>query len=158
MTTFNERPLRFEVTPEAVATIRNNRDSSAMDEHIIADLQYRSQVGEDKYFTVLTTFNGRNALRDAYEEFLDAYVYLTQYLLELEERGEYQKADEANEIYVELLYQIRSLAEMMDRETRPVGFLPSKSNEPLPIPFTENREQIGEYESFVSGLMSEDDE
>lgn len=48
-----------------------------------ADLEERAAVGVKRYGERLTTFNGRDALVDAYQEVLDLAVYLRQ---EIEER------------------------------------------------------------------------
>jgi hypothetical protein len=50
---------------------------------VIADMQARDSVGRQRYGTRLQPHNGRDALRDAYEEVLDLAVYLRQ---EIEER------------------------------------------------------------------------
>lgn len=49
-----------------------------------ADLAARVDVGTAEYGEPLTTHNGRNALRDAYEEALDLCLYLRQALTESE--------------------------------------------------------------------------
>lgn len=46
------------------------------------DIEKRIDFGEKEYGERLTTFNGRNALQDAYEEVLDLAVYLKQELME----------------------------------------------------------------------------
>ena len=46
------------------------------------DLDRRAKLGEKKYGKRLEIFNGRNALKDAYEECLDMANYLKQRLLE----------------------------------------------------------------------------
>ena len=43
---------------------------------VIADMKARDRFGRDRYGTPLQSYNGRDALRDAYEEILDAAVYL----------------------------------------------------------------------------------
>ena len=43
---------------------------------VIADMQAREQLGIGRYGTPLQAGNGRDALRDAYEEALDLAVYL----------------------------------------------------------------------------------
>lgn len=45
---------------------------------VIADLETRLQVGIARYGTPLQPHNGRDALRDAYEEALDLTCYLRQ--------------------------------------------------------------------------------
>ena len=51
---------------------------------VIADLNARAEAGELKYGTRLQTFNGRNALKDAYLESMDTTLYLRQALAEIE--------------------------------------------------------------------------
>lgn len=48
------------------------------------DLEARERRGIETYGRSLETFNGRNALQDAYEEALDLAMYLKQALLEQE--------------------------------------------------------------------------
>jgi hypothetical protein len=47
-----------------------------------ADLEVREQLGVQRYGTPLQAFNGRDALRDAYEEALDLACYLRQAIQE----------------------------------------------------------------------------
>lgn len=49
---------------------------------VIADMESRKRMGLKKYGTVLQAGNGRNALKDAYEEVLDLAMYLKQKLEE----------------------------------------------------------------------------
>lgn len=49
---------------------------------VIADLQVRLQVGIQRYGTALQPNNGRDALRDLYEELLDAACYARQAIAE----------------------------------------------------------------------------
>ncbi len=49
---------------------------------VIEDLKTRLALGTARYGQPLQTFNGRDALRDAYEEALDLTVYLRQALAE----------------------------------------------------------------------------
>lgn len=51
---------------------------------VAKDIAARGELGKRRYGTKLQPFNGRNALLDAYEEVLDAAVYLKQALLETE--------------------------------------------------------------------------
>lgn len=57
-------------------------------ELVRADLLSRLEFGVAKYGTELRPRNGRNALRDAYEEVLDMAVYLRQALWEQEHPAE----------------------------------------------------------------------
>ena len=43
---------------------------------VMADLEQRRELGVSRYGTALQPFNGRDMLRDAYEEALDLAVYL----------------------------------------------------------------------------------
>ena len=45
---------------------------------VIQDMQARDSLGRERYGTPLQANNGRDALRDAYEEALDLCVYLRQ--------------------------------------------------------------------------------
>jgi hypothetical protein len=49
---------------------------------VINDLKQRNYVGIKKYGTTLESHNGRDALMDAYQEILDAAMYLRQLLAE----------------------------------------------------------------------------
>lgn len=59
-------------------------DSPPVWECVIQDMLARNEFGKTKYGTPLQANNGRNALKDAYEEVLDLAVYLKQKLLEEE--------------------------------------------------------------------------
>lgn len=49
---------------------------------VIEDLRMRSEFGLRKYGALLQPGNGRDALRDAYEEACDLVMYLKQALME----------------------------------------------------------------------------
>ena len=49
---------------------------------VVTDLNARKEMGIKKYGTPLQPFNGRKALKDAYEEVLDLALYLRQVLYE----------------------------------------------------------------------------
>jgi hypothetical protein len=51
---------------------------------VIEDMKARDDFGRLKYGTPLQPFNGRSALRDAYQEALDLAVYLRQRIFEEE--------------------------------------------------------------------------
>lgn len=53
---------------------------------VVRDMEQRDSVGRKRYGTPLQPFNGRDALRDAYEEALDLCVYLRQALYERDGR------------------------------------------------------------------------
>lgn len=49
---------------------------------VVGDMLFRKQVGIKTYGTPLQSFNGRDALQDAYEEVLDLAQYMKQQMLE----------------------------------------------------------------------------
>jgi hypothetical protein len=51
-------------------------DRSDIQSMVIADITARRQVGIQRYGTALQAHNGRDMLRDAYEEALDLAIYL----------------------------------------------------------------------------------
>lgn len=53
-------------------------------ELVIEDVKARLEIGTKRYGTGLQPYNGRNALRDAYEEVLDLAAYLRQKIWEEE--------------------------------------------------------------------------
>jgi hypothetical protein len=53
---------------------------------VLADMAARDAEGRRKYGVPLQPHNGRDALRDAYEEALDLCVYLRQALYERDGR------------------------------------------------------------------------
>jgi len=69
-----------EARKEQPAPIAN--DKPAVWGLVVADMQARDQLGRERYGVPLQPHNGRDALRDAYEEALDLCAYLKQALLE----------------------------------------------------------------------------
>jgi len=53
---------------------------------VIADVRARLAIGIERYGTGLQPYNGRDALRDAYEEALDLAAYLRQVIYERDGR------------------------------------------------------------------------
>lgn len=53
-------------------------DGPCIQDLVINDMEARKAVGLQRYGTLLQPFNGRDALRDAYEEALDLAQYLRQ--------------------------------------------------------------------------------
>ena len=51
---------------------------------VLADIHQRVEMGMEKYGTKLQTFNGRDALWDAYQEAIDLVMYLRQEIAERE--------------------------------------------------------------------------
>jgi hypothetical protein len=78
-------------TEQAMPT-PNNRPS--VQSLVRADLDEREQVGIQRYGTPLQAFNGRDALRDAYEEALDLACYLRQAMAERDAGQHEHQSDE----------------------------------------------------------------
>lgn len=57
-------------------------DTTPVWEMVINDFQERDSLGRTKYGTPLQAFNGRDALKDAYQEACDLVVYLRQAIYE----------------------------------------------------------------------------
>lgn len=57
-------------------------DSPAIVDLVLADIHERDRIGQRRYGTRLQAHNGRDALRDAYEEALDLAIYLRQAIAE----------------------------------------------------------------------------
>ena len=77
---------------------------------VIEDIKERDKIGQEKYGTRLQPFNGRDSLRDAYQEALDLVVYLRQKIYE----EEYARPRVAE--YVEVLKN--GLRELLPKEKR----------------------------------------
>lgn len=63
---------------------------------VIRDMAARDRFGHNKYGTRLQPFNGRDALKDAYEEVLDLAVYLRQLIYERDRRTQWMATGEQN--------------------------------------------------------------
>jgi len=57
-------------------------DGDDIQSMVILDIEHRREVGIERYGTPLQANNGRDALRDAYEEALDLSCYLKQAIVE----------------------------------------------------------------------------
>lgn len=57
-------------------------DRPSMHDLVVVDMLNRKSVGYQRYGSFLQPFNGRNSLRDLYEELLDAIVYVRQVIEE----------------------------------------------------------------------------
>lgn len=73
---------------EQVAPTTNEREP--IQDMVVRDIEARKALGKQRYGTALQAFNGRDALRDAYEEALDLACYLRQ---AIEERDNAVPAD-----------------------------------------------------------------
>ncbi|AGL13859.1 hypothetical protein [Actinoplanes sp. N902-109] len=69
-----------DLTTEQPMSVPN--DSTSVQAMVRADLRIREQIGRQRYGTALQPHNGRDALRDAYEEALDLACYLRQAIAE----------------------------------------------------------------------------
>jgi len=81
--------LRLRPGDQPLPVPNGSQDIQSM---VIADIAARREVGIARYGTTLQAGNGRDALRDAYEEALDLSVYLRQVI---EERDMARRAGEA---------------------------------------------------------------
>ncbi len=70
----------FDVTKPEPAPVKTT--GAAIQDLVVQDIQARKQMGLAKYGTLLQAFNGRDVLKDAYEESLDQTIYLRQALEE----------------------------------------------------------------------------
>jgi len=57
-------------------------DRQSVQDMVMSDLAVRKKIGIARYGTPLQPHNGRDALRDAYEEALDLACYLRQAIAE----------------------------------------------------------------------------
>jgi hypothetical protein len=63
-------------TREGDQPLPTKNDGPAMQDLVIADIEARKAVGLARYGTLLQAHNGRDFLRDAYEESMDLTLYL----------------------------------------------------------------------------------
>jgi hypothetical protein len=75
-------------TPEP-QPVKNNLP--AVWDLVMADIQECDAIGEKKYGVRLQPFNGRDVLKDAYQEALDLVVYLRQAIYERDNNPEVQE-------------------------------------------------------------------
>lgn len=61
-------------------------DQTAIWDLVIEDMKSRDNKGFKKYGTRLNPFNGRDGLRDVYEELLDAAVYIRSLMYEKDKK------------------------------------------------------------------------
>lgn len=76
----HEPPIMHDLVHQDIVSIVQSHP--ALTEDMANDLASRLQMGKDKYGQPLRAFNGRNALKDAYEESLDMLCYLRQTIFE----------------------------------------------------------------------------
>lgn len=75
--------VRNRVTPTDQPSPKPN-DSTPVWDLVVKDMGDRDRVGRERYGAPLQPFNGRSAKVDAYQEVLDAAVYLRQDLEEVD--------------------------------------------------------------------------
>lgn len=84
-------PVANDATPtwELVIVDLQGRTISPPDilDCVIADAKARDQIGRERYGCPLQPGNGRDSIRDAYEEAMDLAVYLKNAAIEAESRG-----------------------------------------------------------------------
>ena len=81
----NEHPALWPIVmADLIQEIAANRITvmSAVAVEVLDDMKQRHEFGLKKYGTPLQPFNGRDPLVDAYQEMLDACVYLRQWMQE----------------------------------------------------------------------------
>lgn len=71
--------MKFREGDQALPIPNGARDVQSQ---VIDDIVARRQVGIERYGTQLQPHNGRDALRDLYEELLDACCYIKQLIIE----------------------------------------------------------------------------
>lgn len=70
--------------PETDQPLPTSGSGPVVHELVIEDLKERLAFGVRKYNEPLRAFNGRDALKDAYDEALDGITYLKQAVIEIE--------------------------------------------------------------------------
>lgn len=87
-------------------------DGPVMHDLVRADLQARLELGISRYGQPLRAFNGRDPLRDAYEEILDLSVYLKQSMIERDDavaQALIQVHVRCTDLFAEILRQLPAL-------------------------------------------------
>lgn len=80
----SEYPAVWDLIHEYINNKHINSDLTEYFGLFIEDTKKRDREGEKKYGTRLRPYNGRNSLIDAYQELMDAVVYMGQYWYEVE--------------------------------------------------------------------------
>ena len=105
---FEERPENSHLfeAPGSGQRIREIREA------LLKDMRDRDAWGRSKYKVPLQPFNGRDALVDLYQEFLDATAYTMQYRLENPQDLRFE------DIYKSLLSQLTYIrGQLLNRES-----------------------------------------
>jgi hypothetical protein len=61
-------------------------DEACVQDAVMEYIERRKQLGIERYGTTLQPHNGRDAIRDAFEEAVDLAVYLAQVIIERDGR------------------------------------------------------------------------
>ena len=77
--------LKYREGDQPLPVVNSHQDIQSM---VLADIEARRQVGISRYGTALQPFNGRDMLRDAYEEALDLAIYLRGVMYERDNNGD----------------------------------------------------------------------
>jgi len=62
--------------PDSDQILPEKNSSPYVQDLVIADIEYRKELGRKKYGTLLQPNNGRDFFLDLYEELLDSVIYL----------------------------------------------------------------------------------
>jgi hypothetical protein len=77
----------YGVTAADLSKISNPDGRKNITDMVIADLRGREALGKAKYGKPLLPFDGRDTMRDLYEELLDAAHYIKKEMVERESRS-----------------------------------------------------------------------
>lgn len=112
--------------PETDQPLPTSGSGPIVHELVIEDLKERLAFGVRKYNEPLRAFNGRDALRDAYEEALDGVTYLKQAVIEVEAQRKLHAALlEESAWYEELGLRVRA-----ELDSRPKDWVQVKAHWP----------------------------
>lgn len=90
--------------------------TSEMRAALTADLDARERIGVERYGTALQPFNGRDALRDLYEELIDGALYARQAMVEEEDaNGNSLRRSMLNLVYQSVLTNLARVRTIIDR-------------------------------------------
>lgn len=102
-------PLVIENLPMVIEDLRSFHRPESIVVKVIDDMRERDRLGRERYGTPLTTGNGRNHLVDAYQEKLDAAVYLRSWI---EENDVTPRTDEWVEVFALYTETLRAIVRL----------------------------------------------
>lgn len=79
---YAQEPRELEEPRDGDQPLPIPNDSPDIQSRVVEDIEERRKLGIQRYGTALQPHNGRDALRDAYEEALDLVMYLRQAIAE----------------------------------------------------------------------------